>query len=131
MKLLLDTTYVYGLAGALGDMTSAEAAVLSKGAEQLFVSAVSIWEVRLKWSALHRDGSRKGPVGPEQVLNVVSRQAVELLALNEKHAAAVLDAPLSHADPFDQLLLVQAQVEGLKLFTRDRKLKSHPCAFAV
>ncbi len=56
---------------------------------------------------------------------------VERLPLTEVHAAAALDPPLAHTDPFDELLLVQAQVEGLRLLTRDDKLKSHPHAFSV
>ena len=44
------------------------------------------------------------------------------------HAARPLETPLPHRDPFDELLLVQAQEEGLKLLTRDRLLTGHPLA---
>jgi PIN domain nuclease of toxin-antitoxin system len=36
--------------------------------------------------------------------------------------------PLGHADPFDELLMVQAQVEGMRLLTRDSRLVGHPLA---
>jgi PIN domain nuclease of toxin-antitoxin system len=49
-------------------------------------------------------------------------------AINRRHAAAELAQPLAHKDPFDELLLVQAQEEGMCLLTRDTKLIGHPFA---
>ena len=54
----------------------------------------------------------------------------EFLSLTARHAAAELVHPLKHKDPFDELLLVQAQEEGLRLLTRDSKLGYHPCSIA-
>ncbi len=39
-----------------------------------------------------------------------------------------LKIPLDHKDPFDELLLVQAQEEDLKLLTADKMLVGHPLA---
>ena len=52
----------------------------------------------------------------------------ELLSLSARHAATQLEQPLAHKDPFDELLLVQAQTEGMRLLTRDTKLAAHPLA---
>lgn len=38
---------------------------------------------------------------------------------------AVRDLPWIHRDPFDRLLVVQAQSEGLRLFTTDRSLAEY------
>lgn len=48
--------------------------------------------------------------------------------MTAQHAAAELIPPLTHKDPFDELLLVQAQEEGMRLLTRDAKLMGHPLA---
>ena len=48
-----------------------------------------------------------------------------------RHAASALEVPLDHKDPFDELLLVQAQEEGLRLLTVDRRLVGHPLAVTV
>ena len=48
-----------------------------------------------------------------------------------RHAAGTLDPPLAHKDPFDKPLLVQAQEEGLKFLTVDRRLAGHPLAVAA
>ena len=50
------------------------------------------------------------------------------LPMTMAHAATALDPPLDHKDPFDELLLVQAQEEGLRLLTADRLLARHPLA---
>jgi PIN domain nuclease of toxin-antitoxin system len=50
------------------------------------------------------------------------------LPLTAHHAAAHLNFPLKHKDPFDELLLVQAQEEVMRLLTRDSKLAGHPFA---
>jgi PIN domain nuclease of toxin-antitoxin system len=52
----------------------------------------------------------------------------EILPLTAHHAAAELADPIPHKDPFDELLLVQAQEEGMRLLTRDTKLEGHPLA---
>jgi PIN domain nuclease of toxin-antitoxin system len=51
------------------------------------------------------------------------------LPLVPRHALAPLSPPATHKDPFDEMLLIQAQVEGLRLLTRDRALLDHPLAY--
>ena len=53
---------------------------------------------------------------------------MDFLPLSAAHAATPLREPISHGDPFDEILLVQAQVEGLKLLTRDARLLEHSLA---
>jgi prevent-host-death family protein len=54
----------------------------------------------------------------------------ELLPLTARHATAELRQARLHKDPFDELLLVQAQEEGMRLLTRDARLSGHPVAVA-
>ena len=51
--------------------------------------------------------------------------------MSANHAACPLETPLDHKDPFDELLLVQAQEEGLRLLTVDKMLAGHPLAISV
>ncbi len=131
MGLLLDTHYVYALAGAPGRLSAPEVAFLSAPPSDMLISAVSIWEMRLKWQALHASGAPKGPMSPSQALQILAALSIEFLPLLPAHAAARLAEPLPHADPFDELLLVQAQMGGHKLLTRDAKLAGHPDAAAI
>jgi PIN domain nuclease of toxin-antitoxin system len=129
--LLLDTHYAYALAGAPGSLSPAEQLFLSHPPGRLVISAVSIWEMRLKWQALYLSGGRKGPMDPARALDILRGQPIDFLALTPAHAAATLDHPIEHHDPFDALLLVQAQIENLQLLTRDSKLTAHPLGRAV
>ena len=76
---------------------------------------------------LHNHGS----FDPNAVLTVLEDQEVVFVPMTKRHAARALDVPLGHRDPFDELLLVQAQEEGLQLLTADRQLAGHPLAITV
>ena len=96
----------------------------------LVLSAVAVWELRLKWHSFHISGARKGPIDPAAVVAFGTAMNRDLLPLTAHHAAAELAQTLAHKDPFDELLLVQGQEEGMRLLTRDSKLTSHPLALA-
>lgn len=94
----------------------------------LVLSAVAVWELRLKWRSLHVSGARKGPIDPGSVIRFAAATGWTFLPLTAHHATAGASHPLPHKDPFDELLLVQAQEEGMRLLTRDAKLADHPFA---
>ena len=131
MGLLLDTHYVFALAGAPTWIKPRERDFLTAYHLPFYVSAVSLWEMRLKWNAVHASGARKGPASPSEVLDFLRGENVYLLGVSLEHAATELATPLRHRDPFDELLLVQAQVEGHRLLTRDRALKGHPLVQSI
>jgi PIN domain nuclease of toxin-antitoxin system len=108
LKLLLDTHIVIWALDPAA-LTEAERKRMAEPGTTLALSAVAVWELRLKWHSFHISGGRKGPVDP---------------------AAAELTHPLGHKDPFDELLLVQAREEGMRLLTRDTKFIGHPFAVA-
>ena len=94
----------------------------------LVLSSVAVWELRLKWHSFHISGERKGPVGPGTMVAFARAIGWSFLPMTAEHASTPLAPPLEHKDPFDELLLVQAQVEGLRLLTRDARLAGHPLA---
>lgn len=130
MRILLDTTYLYRFMEATAALTESDRRFFSARDLQLHASAVSIWEMRLKHSARHASGERKSRFDPNDVIPVLENQGVTFLPMTIRHAACALETPLGHRDPFDELLLVQAQEEGLRLLTVDRLLAGHPLAVA-
>ena len=126
MRVLLDTSYLFDLMEALGRLTDAERRFFEEHAAHLYVSAVSIWEMRLKYHARHGSGDRKSRFDPEDVIAALEQQEMTFLPMTPAHASRRLEVPIPHRDPFDELLLVQAQEEGLKLLTVDRRLVGHP-----
>lgn len=109
-------------------MSATERKLMSASTSPLVLSAVSVWELRLKWQSLYISGARKGPIEPESIVKFADAVGWALMALTARHATCALTEALGHKDPFDELLLVQAQEEDLRLLTRDAKLLGHPFA---
>jgi PIN domain nuclease of toxin-antitoxin system len=76
------------------------------------VSAASVWEISIK----HRIGKLRPPV--EDVVGDL-RLRFGSLPIAPEHAWAAGALPLHHRDPFDRILVAQAQLEGLTIVTRD------------
>lgn len=129
MRLLLDTHIAIWAAINERNLTEGERAAIA--ATTPVISAVSIWEARLKWQSFYASGDRKGVIAPDQLLAFALGLDWAVLPLTVQHGAATLQHPSPHGDPFDELLLVQAQEEKLKLLTRDSKMIGHPLALVV
>lgn len=91
------------------------------GAEALYISAVSVWEVAIK------AGLGKLTVPPDLFERAQGAGALPL-AVTWAHAQAVRALPPHHADPFDRLLIAQAQLEGLTLVSADRAMAAYEVA---
>ena len=87
--------------------------------------------MRLKHNARHRSDRRKSRFSPEDVIVALEDQDVTFLPMTMLHAARQLRTPLDHKDPFDELLLVQAQEEDLRLLTANGRLTGHPLAMSA
>jgi PIN domain nuclease of toxin-antitoxin system len=131
LSILLDTHFALWLTQGGSNLSASERKFIAANAADLVVSAVSIWEVRLKWYSFRVSGARKGEANPADVLVAMAGMCVAILPLTAAHAATILQQALAHQDPFDELLLAQAQVEGLRLLTRDRELLGHPLAIGA
>ncbi len=85
-------------------------------AQGVYVSAATIWELTIK-SML---GKLTVPAGLPAIL---TEQGLQLLNVTAEHAEAIRDHPeLARHDPFDRLLVAQADLAGLRLLTADRVL---------
>jgi PIN domain nuclease of toxin-antitoxin system len=115
VNLLLDT---YALLWWLDDnpTLSAEArAAIADGRNTAFVSAASIWEIRIKQGL----GKLKLPNNFRKVLD---GQPFENLPITTEHAHRVATLPAHHRDPFDRMLVAQAMTERLTIVTRDPEI---------
>ena len=130
MRLLLDTQVVIWAALDPDALSEAERRWMANADTPLVLSAVAVWELRLKWHSFHISGGLKGPINPATVVAFGAGLDWEFLPLTAHHAAAELAHPLEHKDSFDELLLVQAHEENMRLLTRDAKLVRHPFAVA-
>ena len=118
MNLLLDThVLLWWLDDNITLLTHAKEAI-ADGRNMVFVSAVSIWEIRIK----HALGKLEIPVNFREVLE---RQAFDMLPITADHAHLIGELPAHHWDPFDRMLIAQALFERFTLVTRDLRFKRY------
>jgi len=86
--------------------------------QAVLISAASVWEIAIK-AALPRYRQQM-PAPSELQLDQFG-----WLAVSVEHAARAGALPRSHGDPFDRMLIAQAQVEGLTLITHDRQFAAY------
>ena len=129
MRVLLDTSYLFDMMEH-GGFSEREQSFFNTHQVEPHASTASIWEMRLKYQAVRR-GKRKSPHDPVEVVALLYDMSVPIHAVTAEHAKQPLTTPLPHRDPFDELLMVQAQVEGLMLLTVDRQLVNHPLAITI
>ena len=118
MKLLLDTQILLWAAGQPERLSTRAKRQLNDPNNELFFSAVSLWEVAIK-SGLGRDDFR---VEPRVLRRALLDNGYVELPVTSEHAVNVDALPPLHKDPFDRLLLAQALVEGITLLTADVQL---------
>jgi PIN domain nuclease of toxin-antitoxin system len=123
VKLLLDTQVaIWALVDPERIKESTRALILAP-ANEIFVSAVSVWEIAIKF-ALHK---RRGapPFGGRDALKYFQQAGFRMLSVTSEHVAAIEDLPPRHADPFDRLLAAQALCEPMRLVTADGTLAAY------
>ena len=86
--------------------------------EDVWLSVVTPWELAIKQS---RGRLRVR----EDYIETLLDQGVKLLGIEVGHTRAVRDLPEHHRDPFDRMLVAQAQVERLTLVTRDEQIRQY------
>lgn len=122
MKLLLDTqVWLWAISGD-SRLGARARATLSAQKNQVFFSAASAWEIAIKV----RLGKLTLPDEPERfVFARLTRDRIDPLAVDVRHSLRVASLPEIHRDPFDRLLIAQAQVEDLPLLTADSALQGY------
>jgi PIN domain nuclease of toxin-antitoxin system len=118
MNLLLDTHVLLWWLDDHPTLSKKAKAAIADGKNLVFVSAATIWEIRIKQTL----GKLEIPRNFQRVLD---NQLFEMLDITVEHAHTVGDLPTHHRDPFDRMLVAQAKVEGLTLVTRDIRLKKY------
>lgn len=122
MKLLLDTQLLLFAAGQPKRLSVAARKLLTDSQNDLLFSAASLWEITIK-NSLGRDDFR---VEPRVLRRALLDNGYAELAISSEHAVQVDGLPDLHRDPFDRLLVAQAQCEGITLLTTDVMVAKYP-----
>lgn len=112
MRLLLDTHVLLWALQASRRLSRTARAEIADPHNEVWVSAVSSWEIEIKRAV----GRLRAP---DDVLGEIRKARFLPLPIALEHGVAAGRLPLHHRDPFDRLLVAQAQVEGLTVVTDD------------
>lgn len=116
VDVLIDTHIVLWLRMEPQKLTAAERQILNSS-PTVFVSVVSVWEIAMLL------GSGRIPGGNDELLSI--SQGLDWLPVKLEHCRAVAALPRLHGDPFDRMLVAQAQSEQVALLTRDRVMRNY------
>jgi PIN domain nuclease of toxin-antitoxin system len=118
VRLLVDTNVALWTIEEPERLTDDTLRTMSDTNNQLFVSSATVWEAYIK----HASG--KLPL-LDDFFDQLEGAGMEELPVTFRHARAAGLLPLHHRDPFDRMLVAQAQVERLTLVTRDAQLAAY------
>jgi PIN domain nuclease of toxin-antitoxin system len=123
LKFLIDTNVWLWSVGEVSRLNLSARETLSDPQHDLYFSAASVWEIAIKYSL----GRLQIPESPNTLIpRETTRLGLRALPINYHHVLAVQGLPLHHGDPFDRVLVAQAQTEGLTLITGDREIRKYP-----
>lgn len=116
MRLLLDTHALLWWLDGDPQLTKIARAAIGDEQNPVYVSAGSAWEIATKV----RIGKLPGAVEvAERLPEILTQQAFATLAISLEHARRAGLLPGAHRDPFDRILIAQAQLEGLTLVSNE------------
>jgi PIN domain nuclease of toxin-antitoxin system len=122
VKYLLDTSVFLWSNGAPERLNRQATAVLSSKSSEVYLSAASSWEIAIKFAL----GALRLPSPPLQfipdALRILSIRSLEISHLHSLAAGAL---PPLHRDPFDRMLIAQANSEEMVLLTADRVFEKY------
>lgn len=117
-RLLLDTHAFLWCLSDVGQLSEDTRATIADPHNDVFVSAITGWEIAVKRA--------KGRlVAPDNLSVLVEERGFTHLPLTFQHTEQAGRLPMHHRDPFDRFLIAQAQTEGLILVTRDGHIRQY------
>jgi len=119
--LLLDTHLALWMTLAPERLSRTARRLIESRSQPLAFSDATLWEVSLKTS-LGRPGFE---VDARQLQGALLAEGLDEIAIQPQHLFALAHLPWVHRDPFDRVLVAQAQTDGIVLLTADTTLKGY------
>jgi PIN domain nuclease of toxin-antitoxin system len=122
MRILLDTQCLLWMASAPERLSRHARTLVQRRDHHLYVSAASAWEIAIKYSV----GKLRLPEPPARYVPAcLDRLHIGALSIEPAHALHVATLPMHHRDPFDRVLIAQAQIENLPILTADDQFAAY------
>tara|TARA_R110000782_G_scaffold78276_8_gene155433 strand:- start:86825 stop:87208 length:384 start_codon:yes stop_codon:yes gene_type:complete len=123
MKLLLDTNALIWWLTDNPKLGRRARAMIADPRNSVTTSIVCLWEISIKWRVSKMDNPGT------YFANLLEEQRIELIPMTSEHLAAFEQLPFLHPDPYDHMILAQAQVEEARIMTSDQRMADYkiPC----
>ena len=118
MILLLDAHALLWWLADDPQLESAAARSIADPANDVVVSAATVWEVEVKRVARRLRA-------PAELLDAIRQTGIDTLPVTAVDAVAAAGLPMHHSDPFDRMLIAQAQRLDALIVSRDRALHAY------
>ncbi len=122
MRYLLDTHLLVWTANQPERLSVVAAEAIADPDNDLYFSAISIWEVAIKQNL----GRSSFTVDAPTLRRGLLANGLREIQLTGDHGIATLGLPPIHQDPFDRILIAQATSENITLLTSDVKIARYP-----
>ena len=123
MSILIDTQILIWLFGLTDNLPKPIDKILKNSKNEIFVSAVSIWEIAIKKSI----GKLTFPFELKDIQKEIEKLNIKILNIKSEHLIKVAELPFHHKDPFDRLIISQAIIEKFPIISGDRNFKKYKC----
>ena len=127
MKILVDTHILIWLLSGDSMLSRSAQRILEDERNEIYFSSINIAEIAIK----HVKNPLLMPLTPEQVREAALENNLRELDFGSSHAVALASLPLHHKDPFDRMLIAQAEGSQMKLMSHDDFIALYPVAFSV
>lgn len=125
MRILLDThTFLWFIAGD-SQLSLAARQLIEDVENQRFLSIASLWEIAIKTNLGKLNVIAKNEKFAAFFENEMWRNKIDLLPISLSHLAVIATLPQHHRDPFDRLLIAQAQADNLIILSADVALDAY------
>ena len=118
MRLLLDTSTLLWWLDDDKKLGAAARAAIADPENEVFVSAASAWEISVKRASRKLDA-------PFDIASALARNHFAELPIEVAHAVAAGELPPHHRDPFDRMLVAQAQIDDLAIVADDAEIAKY------
>jgi PIN domain nuclease of toxin-antitoxin system len=115
---LLDTHALLWWLGDPSRLSEQARETIANTSMPVFMSVAAAWEITIKQASgrIH---------APDDLPQVLADSDIHPLPITLPHVLAIGSLPMHHHDPFDRIMIAQAQVESLTLVTRDRLIEQY------
>ena len=123
MKILLDTHALLWLLAGDGRL-STRAVEIYEDSEYLHFSIASLWEIGIKLGLARQDFALDHNWWRD-IPQALTHEGVHRMDVSPEHCRVVSELPLHHRDPFDRMLIAQAQAESCDILSIDSKFDAY------